>query len=130
MKKKKSAKETNHPPGEAGGMKETESVFALNSEMFMVMLNTLMAEEAATFKDILTPVDKEHGGPWRMNREFVAKMQEHTALLCRHYVRRASMFGQYRTDPDMLKTKKRPPPMECRESDFNLAWQTLEQDSK
>jgi hypothetical protein len=118
------------PPARRGnrrGNRLEHTPFTLNHELFTVALTALLADEACAFKDILTP-----HSVWRMHPDFVRKMEEHVVLLCAHYVRRASLFGQYRNDPDMLQHNKRkkPQPMECREADFNLAWQTLEQDSK
>lgn len=99
--------------------------------LFSFILNKMIEEEAESLKDILGPLGEKES--WKASRGFVGEFKEVVETLCARFVHRASLFGQYRSDPDMLKTSKkrtRPPPMECRESDFNLAWQTLEQDSK
>jgi hypothetical protein len=103
----------------------------MNEVIFSFILNRMIEEEAESIKDILGPLKDEH---WRASRAFVGEFKGVVEEFCRRFVHRASLFGQYRSDPDMLKTSSkkrvRPPPMDCRESDFNLAWQTLEQDSK
>lgn len=99
----------------------------MDKTAFIVFLNEIINEESQSFSDILSPSSK-----WGASLEFVSKMQELVERLCERFVHRASLFGQYRCDPDMSSSKKRARPllMECKESDFNLAWQTLEQDSK
>jgi hypothetical protein len=107
----------------------------MNEDIFSFMLSKIIEEESESLKNILSPLaEKEH---WKCSKAFRIEFQSLVEGLCVRFVHRASLFGQYRSDPDMTKTqsnnKKRArphPPMECREADFNLAWQTLEQDTK
>lgn len=102
----------------------------MNETIFSFILNKMIEEESLSLKDILSPLKPNES--WKSSSSFTLEFKSLLENLCVRFVHRASLFGQYRSDPDMLKTNKRtrPPPMECRESDFNLAWQTMEQDSK
>jgi hypothetical protein len=102
----------------------------MDLDSFFVILSKMIEEESESLKLILAPLSGEQ--KWKADARFVAELKILVEALCDRFVHRASLFGQYRSDPDMLKTNKkrtRPPPMDCREADFNLAWQTLEQDS-
>lgn len=122
MKKKQQSKKREKDEESDEETKE----FVLNSEAFRVLLFGMMHQESESYKHILARDAK-----WTMHPQFVERMEACTLDLCRHFAKRASLFGQYRTDPDMLNVKKKKPLlMECRESDFSLAWQTIEQDSK
>jgi hypothetical protein len=104
----------------------------IESDAFRAVLLNLIREEAESLKDILAPVKTEKD-EWKARPDFIQEMEHLVISLCDRFVHRASLFGQYRNDPnasDKEKKRARAPPMECKESDFNLAWQTLEQDSK
>jgi hypothetical protein len=103
----------------------------MDTKDFSVILDKMIEEESESLKCILAPLSGAE--KWKADARFAAELKILVEALCDRFVHRASLFGQYRSDPDMLKTDKkrtRPPPMECREADFNLAWQTLEQDTK
>lgn len=103
----------------------------MDRKYFSDIIDKMIAEESESLKSILTPLSETQ--KWNADAQFISELKRLAEELCDRFVHRASLFGQYRSDPDMMKTNKkrtRPPPMECREADFNLAWQTLEQDSK
>lgn len=104
----------------------------MQAEIFAIVLHSMISDESQSLKSILAPLKREEGETWKAHKGFTLEMQALVEALCDRFVHRASLFGQYRNDPDMTKSsnkRARPPPMECKESDFNLAWQTLEQDS-
>lgn len=103
----------------------------MDAEVFSIVLCSMISEESKSLKDILTPLSPDGKDVWRADKGFTLEMQSLVEALCDRFVRRASLFGQHRNEPDNTSKKRtRPPPMECQERDFNLAWQTLEQDSK
>lgn len=105
--------------------------FRINDDLFKVAVLNIIKEESESLKDILIPFENKE---WTTDLDFLTGMQHLMELLCNRFVHRASLFGQYRTDytKNAQPNGKRPRQiiMECKESDFNLAWQTLEQDSK
>jgi len=113
------------PPSE-----EEQQRFFINDEVFRVVVLSIVKEESESLKDILSPIKDK---PWTANLEFLSGMKNLVESLCERFAHRASLFGQYRNDSSSSTSgskRTRVPPMECKESDFNLAWQTLEQDSK
>jgi hypothetical protein len=104
--------------------------FSLDNDIFRIVVLSIVKEESESLKDILSPVKDQ---PWKANMEFLSGMKNLVESLCERFAHRASLFGQYRNDSSSSTSgskRTRVPPMECKESDFNLAWQTLEQDSK
>lgn len=107
----------------------TPDGFNLNDEVFKIAALNIIKEESESLSDILNPL--KHQEKWDANAEFLIGMKRLMESLCHRLAHRASLFGQYRNDHTYkVQNGKRARPMECKESDFSLAWQTLEQDSK
>jgi len=100
----------------------------------------VITQQAESLKHLLNPESKQ----WSCTEAFSNEMTQLIQRLITHYIKRAALFGAHRIDtegdegktpaqegekePKVKKRKKRPK-MEIRESDFDYAWQTIEQDA-
>ncbi len=96
----------------------------------------VITQQAESLKHLLNPESKQ----WSCTEAFSNEMTQLIQRLTTHYIKRAALFGAHRIDtgddkvvktqeePKVKKRKKRPK-MEIRESDFDYAWQTIEQDA-
>lgn len=102
----------------------------------------VITQQAESLKHLLNPESKQ----WSCTPEFSETFSKMIDNLMNHYFKRAALFGAHRidtggggekpttkvgeTEPEQKKKRiKNKQKMEIRESDFDYAWQTIEQDA-
>lgn len=83
-------------------------------------INEIVQQEILNLEHLIHPFDK-----WSVSPTFVNEFSTLVTNLLDRYFHRASLFGNHRTD----NKKKQKIVLQIKESDFSLAWQTLEQDA-
>lgn len=113
-------------------------------------LNEIIQQQAKNMAHLLS----QEPGEWSASPEFIQEFSQSVQQLVAHYVKRAALFGEYRvnesgganrapkkeTPPVSVEAVGEPPvkrprkgkklKMKIRESDFDYAWQTIEQDAR
>lgn len=97
----------------------------LKPNVFKQRLETILREETSVgMKNLIY----QKNGVWSMDDAFVDALHNDMNLLINKHVERAALFGEYRATSNGPK-KMKPSLAEIKESDFSLAWKSLEADA-
>lgn len=99
----------------------------LSKKEFKSQLKKLCTEESKNMSHLLV----KSKTPWSVDDDFVNEMYELADNLARQYMYRAYLFADHRTNgnSDLKVGKVSKKPLELKEADLYLAWETLNQDA-
>jgi hypothetical protein len=91
------------------------------------LIKEILLAEVKNMEHLLY-TDNADPSKWEASPEFTTGMKRLTDALVDRYFHRAALFGKHRTSGE--KRRKTSALLDVKDSDFNLAWQTLEQDAQ
>lgn len=95
----------------------------LDRRVFNHLVRQIIKERANELKDLLHRRDQ-----WSADDEFCSILYDYCCALHRKHIKRAAVFGDYRASSDAPKKSLVASEKFPKESDFSLAWQSLEAD--
>lgn len=95
----------------------------LDRKVFHQLVRLLINDRADDWKDLLHRHDK-----WSADAEFCDTLYAYCCALLKKHIKRAAVFGDYRAVSDAPKKSLCAAEKFVKESDFSLAWQSLEAD--